>query len=411
MRRRRNGGRIAALALALGATTAVAQDVTDFRLQPRDTATSRPQGPVDSDAPVVRPVARPTPSEAAPSPQPAPSATTAPPSPSATAAPAAVPARQAPTQTARPDSRTNPQSNATASPAPAAGTPTEASAEAAPTTSTQAESPVVIETFGPSPSSTRSLPFDPWWLALPAGILLLLGALLKMRRKPEADWDDEAEPDDLPVADEDPELPAEVAPVAALSATKIAPPTAPVRDAAPEPLTPAVPIAPVNDTNGALTISLEVGRMNATLVNAALTWKLTILNSGDKPLCPVIVAGDMIAAHASLPVEQQLATDGQPLELIREIAAINPGDESEVTGEFRVPLASIKPITAGSALLYIPLVRFRVEAEGASTLATFAIGETPPVAAAALLPFRLDLGPRVWSRISHRQVDREPLSA
>jgi hypothetical protein len=151
--------------------------------------------------------------------------------------------------------------------------------------------------------------------------------------------------------------------------------------------------------------------MSATLVNATLTWKLTIENRGSSKLNSVMVAGDMMAAHASLPVEQQLATDGQPLELIDELPGIQPGGQAELSGEFRVPLSSINPIKAGSALLFIPLLRFRVEADGASTLATFAIGETPPVAAAALLPFRLDLGPRVWPRISHRQVDRPVVSA
>ena len=124
-----------------------------------------------------------------------------------------------------------------------------------------------------------------------------------------------------------------------------------------------------------------------------------------------MVAGDMIAAHASMPVEQQLATDGQPLELIDDIGVIAPGEQAELRGEFRVPLSSIQPIQAGSALLYIPLARFRVEADEVTTLATFAIGETPPVAKAALLPFRLDLGPRVWAKISQRQVDRQPVAA
>ena len=36
----------------------LAQSVSDFKLQPRETATPRPQGPVDGDAPVVRPIVR-----------------------------------------------------------------------------------------------------------------------------------------------------------------------------------------------------------------------------------------------------------------------------------------------------------------------------------------------------------------
>ncbi|MFM5908307.1 MAG: hypothetical protein ACKOPO_12110 [Novosphingobium sp.] len=406
---------IAALALALLAPAVLAQPVTDFRLQPRETPTSKPQGPVDSDAPVVRPTARPTPSEPAPAPEPAPTAPAATPSPTATGGESEppAPAAQAPAQRPAPNQNAGNQRGQGAAPAalPDAAQSLNAAPAAAP--SEQAEAPLVVETFGPSPSSGRAFAFDWSLLALPAGLLALLLVWLKMRGKPRDEWEDEAVEeaaleDAQTIAAPDPEpSPAPVAAAPALAA----PIAEPATEKPAEAMQPAVAIAPVNDPNGALTVSLEVGRMNATLVNAALTWKLTIVNSGDKPLGPVIVAGDMIAAHVSLPVEQQLATDGQPLELIKEIAAIAPGDEAEVTGEFRVSLASISPIKAGSALLYIPLVRFRVEAEGASTLATFAIGETPPVAAAALLPFRLDLGPRVWSRISHRQVDREPLSA
>ena len=55
------------------------------------------------------------------------------------------------------------------------------------------------------------------------------------------------------------------------------------------------------------------------------------------------------------------------------------------------------------------LARFRIEAarKGAETLRlarTFVVGETPEKAGAALRPFRLDLGPRVYSRVGQREV-------
>ncbi|MFM6932162.1 MAG: hypothetical protein ACKOUT_07955 [Novosphingobium sp.] len=376
---------------------AAAQSVGDFRLQPKETPTTQAQGPVDRDAPVVRPATPvPVPTQASPP--------VAAPSPAATATTAPAASAPSPSSAARPSTAAQPRSKASAASTTASPTalPTDApaSTDASPVTaSAEAQVPVAVETFEPSPSAGKVLPFDLWWLAIPAALFVLAGLWLMLRRK-RGETDDYEDYAEAPAAE--PPVLAETPPIAA-------------RAPAPNPAVPAA--APVPEpalaqwSGDTLAISLDVGRMSATLVNTALSWRLIVENRSDKPLGPVVVAGDMIAAHASLSVEQQLATDGQPLELIDDIGVIAPGGQAELRGEFRVPLSSINPIQAGSALLYIPLARFRVEAEGATTLATFAIGETPPVAKAALLPFRLDLGPRVWARISQRQVDRQPIAA
>lgn len=394
----------AGLALALLVAPlagAGAQSVGDFRLQPKETPTTRAQGPVDADAPVVRP-ATPAPTQAPP-PQPQPTATATPTTP-APSAPAAPSSQTAP----RPGATSQPRANAPASavtPSPSAVSADPASPAAelpAPASSAEAQAPVAVETLGPSPNAGKALPFDLWWLLIPLALVALPGLWFVLRRKRADEEADE-------VYEEAPSEPLPVlAPTPPISAR---PPANRLPVPPPAPKAPEPAPAPAQWSGETLAISLDVGRMSATLVNAALSWRLTVENRGDTPLGPVMVAGDMIAAHASLPVEQQLATDGQPLELIDEIGVIAPGGQAELRGEFRVPLSSINPIHAGSALLYIPLARFRVEADGASTLATFAVGETPPVAKAALLPFRLDLGPRVWAKISQRQVDRQPVAA
>jgi hypothetical protein len=51
--------------------------------------------------------------------------------------------------------------------------------------------------------------------------------------------------------------------------------------------------------------------------------------------------------------------------------------------------------------LLLPLARFRLEAEGARPLVrTFAVGQ--PGDGAALQPFRLDQGPRIYPRLAQR---------
>lgn len=419
----RNAGFGLAAAMVLGTfglAPALAQSASDFKLQPRETSTPRSQGPVDSDAPVVRPVSRPTPSEAPLPAQPSPVVSTPAAAPFAGQRPAATGAPAQPrTQSgavARP-SQPAPARSLPAQAAPALASPvTSLASGAVPDTSASSDSqvPAVIETLAPAPGNQSRLPFDIWWLAIPAVALLILAVWLMRRGKSVDETEEypvEATVEHLAETNPAPQPSSADLPTPALGLAKT-PPPAKQSEATTAALPPIPASAPADMWSGEkLAISLEVGRMSATLMNCALTWKLKVENRGDAQLGPVAVAGDMVAAHASRPVDQQLATDGQPLELIRNLPPIAPGEQAEISGEFRVPLSAINPIKAGSALLFIPLLRFRVDAEDAGTLATFAVGETPPVAAAALLPFRLDLGPRVWQRISHRQVDRPVISA
>ncbi len=178
----------------------------------------------------------------------------------------------------------------------------------------------------------------------------------------------------------------------------IAPQPLAVTSPAPKPLAAAATDQP------AIGLMLDPLRLSATLTSSSLSYRLSVTNNSAAALSDVVVAGGMISAHASLPVEQQLATDGQMLELLHQLELLAPGETIELTGDLRLPLPQITPIRSGKALLFIPLARFRVEAGSTAALATFVIGETPPVAEAALLPFRIDMGPRIWSRVSRRRV-------
>lgn len=165
------------------------------------------------------------------------------------------------------------------------------------------------------------------------------------------------------------------------------------------------PPSPQVHPDAALGLALEATRLSATLLNTTLLYSLRLTNQTCAPLGPITVSGDMIAAHASLPVEQQLGLDGVILEKRHETATLAPGESAVLKGEIRLPLAAITPIRAGNAALFIPLARFRAEADGEAVTHTFVVGEAPPVANAALRPFRLDLGPRVYSKIGQREVN------
>jgi hypothetical protein len=178
---------------------------------------------------------------------------------------------------------------------------------------------------------------------------------------------------------------------------------APAPRALPEPhLTLAVPTG--------IGMTLEARRMSASLMATTLSYVVTLTNTGTEALSALAVEGDMVSAHASLPPEAQIAGDGQRLELRHALVTLAPGESAAFSGDFRLPLSAVTPIRAGEAAYFVPLARLRVEASTAAgkslvQVQTYVVGEMPEDQGAALRPFRLDLGPRTYSRIGQRAVN------
>jgi hypothetical protein len=377
-----------ALTLALAPLAVQAQSASDWRLPG---ATVRPappgsQGPVDRDNPVVTTsVPRPTQS-AAPSPTPSASQ----PAPTASAAPSPAASRTATPRAVTPAVR---QTGAAANPnaVPAAATPTPANS-AIPPSAAATDFPTLPTTIPTAPASTPAVveASSGWywpWIAGGTALLALIFAGLWWRRRK----DNEA----LPIVFERPVVtPSPAPPVAE---------PAPVPTLMPEPqLSIEVP--------GGLGITLEARRMSASLMATTLSYALRLTNTGSEALSGLAVEGDMISAHASLPPEQQIANDGHRLEPRHNLLMLAPGESAEFTGDFRLPLTAVTPIRAGDAAYFVPLARLRVEASNAKgeslvRAQTYVVGELPEAPGAALKPFRLDLGPRTYSKVGQRAVN------
>jgi hypothetical protein len=148
-----------------------------------------------------------------------------------------------------------------------------------------------------------------------------------------------------------------------------------------------------------LDVSLEPMRLSLTLMNATLNWRLQISNQAASPLTDLAIRADMISAHASMSREEQLSGPGNTAIPLRQIERLEPGESRTVEGEFRLPLHQIVPIRQGSAVLLVPLARFRLAAEGSRPIVrTFAIGQ--PGNGSGLQPFRLDQGPRIYPTLA-----------
>jgi hypothetical protein len=343
------------LAALLAAPASAA--LSDFRLPVDPAQQSEPErvGPVAPDVPESR----------APAPTPAPTPRRAPPEtaedqprivvPNLPAArPAPAPARTADDPVAALPAAAEPAATVTSAP--------EESSTDLPQPATTAPSPLPAAST-PSPADDGGS-WWPWALAVLAGLGIIgFAAWAWLRARPIAG----------PAA------------VPQLERPRLGPVPPPAPAAAAEPLQ----------------ITLEPLRLSLTLMNATLAYRLEVANRGAAPIVGLAIGADMIAAHASMTREEQLSGPGEGAATVQRIERLESGESRIVEGEFRVPFSQIVPIRQGRAALLLPLARFRLVADGAAPVVrTFAVGQ--PGAKAALQPFRLDQGPRVYPTLTQR---------
>lgn len=155
-----------------------------------------------------------------------------------------------------------------------------------------------------------------------------------------------------------------------------------------------------------LRCAFEVTRLSVTLMKATLAYRITLTNMSDRPIRDISVGGDMVSAHSSLSMEEQMANEGEALEIQHKVPTMLPGQSIFLSGDLVLPIRSIRVVRRGEAALFVPLARLRIEAEGLemALLRTSLVGQRPAGPGAGLRPFRLDLGPRIYSEIGQRTL-------
>ncbi len=358
------------IALALAGAPLAAQDAPPggFRLPTPTPTPTDIQGPVDPDAPILT-----RPRDTSPTPTPTPRPV---PTPTPTVRPTVTPT---PRPVASPASSSLPPRFTP----PAAPTARESSAVTESVTafpSTPA-SPEVEPSALPSvsASATPVVPAEgggmPGWLYALGALLVAggVGAALWWRRRAVAE-------DIVP---------------------EIAPPPIAARSPVP---TAAEP--PLRQTGPRLTIEARALRLSRSMVYATLSYEVVVTNRGAEPLANVRLGADLVTAHARIPTEQQLADPLVPLAPVKTIDRLDPGQSVQVGGELRLRVDEIRPIPHGTAVVYVPLLRVRGEAEGLDPIArTFVVGVRPAGMSQRLQPFRLDEMPQTYNGVSQHALD------
>ena len=389
--------------LLLGATAASAQPVSDYRLppDPDSTPSSRPQaqGPTDlegetrsaprvieTQTPTPRPTASAQPTSA---PSPTPSATASP-RPAATASSGpALPASDGPVSTR--------EVLAKPAPRPAASEPDGGLSSDSAVGDTDIASGATQPEGLPSPGSASgpaneaentasvaaetSLPEWIWPASIIAILLALAAILLAMirhrltRRREAAEARDTAEA-------------AEPVGVVDMSGP-------PMREISSQSY-------PASADAGSLEVEAFAVTLSRSVMNASISYRVTMVNRGSKPIELIQVHGDLTTAHGSIPAAQQLADTEQAFP---ELHRLDPGQRSTMQGELRLPLREVRALRQGSVPVFVPLLRMTVRAANMEPRAyTYVIGTRPADKGARPNPFRLDEPPRSYAKLSTRAL-------
>ena len=358
------------VALVLAAPAALsAQSVQDFQLPPNPTPTptSRAQGPVDTESGALpnapRVIGTPT-----PTPAPRPSATVeALPSPMPTPVPS--PTAAPPPETTVPQPRVTPRAQPSALPTAEERLPLDPG-ETAPIVPAPvpSETPASVPVAAPSDTVQTEEESGPtgtpqWlWPALGGGLLALLGLgyLVSRRRRTAA--------------------PPEIERPVVASASGFAAP---------------------NEVQ----IRAEAIKLTRSVMNATLHYRISLINRSTRALSQVALGADIVTAHGGVPVEEQVASAKQRLEVRHTFERIAPGQSVRHEGQITIPLAQARLIRQGRTALLVPLLRVRLDGASEEPLVqTYVIGQGVP-GGGRVTPFPMDDGPRSYEPIAARAID------
>ncbi len=154
---------------------------------------------------------------------------------------------------------------------------------------------------------------------------------------------------------------------------------------------------------GRFTLDMKVETVTRSVMMVMIKLEVTLANRSDRALRDVTIAGDLISASKTQPLDQQVASVDTQLNELREIERVGPHQThcEHITVQMRC--ADIDVLYQGKVPMFVPLVRLRAECETAEPVArTFFLGMGAQ--GAKLHPIPLDGPPGNYQGITGRAV-------
>lgn len=168
------------------------------------------------------------------------------------------------------------------------------------------------------------------------------------------------------------------------------------------------PVVPPQAENAALKLEVAALRMDRSLMNATVAYRITVRNPTGRALSKIAIEADLVSATREKELEGQLASPLSPLPVRHQVGRIAPGGSQRLEGQLRLPLANIAAIRQGNVALLVPLMRVRAVADEIDPVATtLVIGQG---SGARPQPFRLDEPPRSFAPLAQRTLDSAALA-
>jgi hypothetical protein len=162
-----------------------------------------------------------------------------------------------------------------------------------------------------------------------------------------------------------------------------------------------------------LELEFKPDRAAATMTDASVQFELTVRNMGNAPATNIRVEARMFNAGAG----QEEEIGAFYAEPVRErtppaIAMIPPRGEIQIKSSVTMPKEQVREITVQGRRLFIPMVAFNViydwgNGRSGQTSKSYLVGREPETASEKMGAFRLDLGPRLYRSVGHRQTNLE----
>lgn len=180
-----------------------------------------------------------------------------------------------------------------------------------------------------------------------------------------------------------------------------------IQPVAPQPLKPSKPDAGRNSNPvDHLKIEFIASGASSTLLNAVLNYTITLTNTSDEDLHDINLSGAMMQADAATARDDGSETG----HMLHQTESLSAGETITLTGDIRLPLNAIRPITFKSQALFIPLARFGVvyadqnNAQHQQSV-SFIVGREYEPPRPKMAPFRLDLGPKIFHPVGQRPLN------